>query len=141
MFNWFQLNSANSSNFTNLTQNREKHDCVLETFCIQKNGNKLSQLFNSPLFNCHLVTRIFGVRKWKRNVSSISMVTSYIITFMNVSDSYTDDVCSWLLLLTQGGGVNSALRADMLIFLSAVYSGCFSTGGANIRCRHFRISP
>ena len=36
---------------------------------------------------------------------------------------YTDDVCCWLLLLTQGGDVVTALRADMLPFLSIVYNG------------------
>ena len=65
------------------------------------------------------------------------MATSYVITFMNASDSYTDDVCSWLLLLTQGGGVNSALRVDMLLFISIVCSGGFFTGGATIKMSTF----
>ena len=41
---------------------------------------------------------------------------------------YTDDVCCWLLLLTQGGDVVTALRADMLPFLSIVYNGWFFAG-------------
>ena len=47
-----------------------------------------------------------------------------------IDDVYIDDVCCWLLLWTQGGGVVTALRADMPQFLSIVYNGGFFAGAA-----------